>query len=60
MYSAMWSLVPGINFYNNTSYEYWPGTPEDYTKWFDDKEWDYFMPKEQLKFEDDVLHLAVY
>lgn len=60
MYSAEWSLGPGINFYNNTSYMYWPGATEDYTKWFDDKEWDYFLPEEQLRFENNVLHLAVY
>lgn len=60
MYSTLWSLVPGINFYNNTSYTQEKGTPEDYTKWFNDKEWDYFMPEEQLRFEDNVLHLAVY
>lgn len=60
MYSATWSLVPGLNFYNDTSYEYWQGTSEEYTKWFDDKEWDYFMPEEQLRFEGNVLHLAVY
>jgi len=60
MYSTLWSLVPGINFYNNTSYMGCTGTPEDYTKWFNDKEWDYFMPEEQLRFEDNVLHLAVY
>ena len=60
MYNALWSLVPGINFYNNTSYKQDTGTPEEYTKWFADKKWDYFMPEEQLRFEDNVLHLAVY
>ena len=54
-----WSIIPLINYVSGRSFT---GSMDQelLDTLFDGKNWDRFIPKEQLHFQDDTLYLALY
>lgn len=55
-----WAQVNIINYYNNTDYKQVEMNEEIYGKFFADKDWDSFIPEEQMVFDGDTLNIAYY
>jgi hypothetical protein len=55
-----WACVPLINYYAQRDFEFVEMDEEVYDKYFKDKNWDFFVPDEQMIFIGDTLYLAVY
>ena len=55
-----WAQGGYLNYVNHTNYQYREMSNEEYSEYFDNKQWDYYMPSEQLVFVDNILYWAVY
>ena len=55
-----WADVNMINFYNGKNYEKVVMDEEIYNQYFAGKDWNRFVPEEQMKFVGDTLNLMLY
>ena len=55
-----WADVNMINFYNGKNYEKVVMDEEIYNQYFAAKDWNRFIPEEQMKFSGDTLNLMLY
>jgi len=55
-----WADVNLLNYYTNNNYQKIEMPEEIYIERFSGKDWKYFIPEEQLYFQDDVMFWAKY
>lgn len=55
-----WANVNMINYYSNSNYNKVEMDSEIYDKYFKNKNWDNFIPEEQMVFKGDTLYLIIY
>lgn len=59
-YVLEWADVTMINYYCGENYNRADMKDEIFKKYFKDKNWDYFNPKEQFIFDGDTLYWCIY
>ncbi len=59
-YVTPWADVNMINYFGGKKYKKIDMNTEIYDKYFKDKDWEYFNPKEQFIFKGDTLYLMLY
>ena len=55
-----WANVNMINYYSNNNYNKVEMDSEIYNQYFKSKNWDEFIPEEQMVFKGDTLYLIIY
>ena len=55
-----WAYIPLINRINNTNYQFVDMNEEVWNTFFAGKDWNEFLPDEQIIFQNDIAYLAVY
>lgn len=55
-----WSNVPLINYANHTDYQKAGMDPDVWEDFFAGKNWDFFLPEEQIVFRNHTAYIAIY
>lgn len=55
-----WSNVPLINYANHTKYQKAEMDPDVWEEFFAGKNWDVFLPEEQIVFRNHTAYIAIY
>ncbi len=55
-----WSNVPLINYANHTDYQKADMDPDVWEEFFAGKDWDHFLPEEQIVFRNHTAYIAIY
>lgn len=55
-----WSNVPLINYANHTNYQKADMDPDVWEEFFAGKNWNFFLPEEQIVFRNHTAYIAIY
>ena len=55
-----WTNVPLINYANHTDYQKADMDPDVWEDFFAGKDWDHFLPEEQIVFRNHTAYIAIY
>lgn len=55
-----WTNVPLINYANHTDYQKADMDPDVWEEFFAGKNWDFFLPEEQIVFRNHTAYIAIY
>ena len=55
-----WSNVPLINYANHTDYQKADMDPDVWEEFFAGKNWDFFLPEEQIVFRNHTAYIVIY
>lgn len=55
-----WAYIPLINTATDSTYQACDMNVEIWNEYFAGKDWDQFLPEEQIVFQDDVAYIAIY
>ncbi len=55
-----WTNVPLINYTNHTDYQKADMDPDVWEDFFAGKDWDHFLPEEQIVFRNHTAYIAIY